>query len=151
MAKTVEGLDRLDARLKAMPAETIRQVSEAVGISAEEMKQQAIKFAPEEEGDLKASVEWHWTGQGDDGGQGEASASRQSTKGAAKLAATITAGGTLAGGHAGWVEFGTAEAPGHAATPPQPFLFPAYRLLRNRIRSRMARALSKAIKTSAGK
>lgn len=148
---TVDGLDKLKARLRAMPEETKRQVSAAIEKSAAELAGQAKRFVPVEEGDLRDSIEWHWTGQGDDSGQGDASVSRQATKGAERLAATVTAGGTAAGGHAGWVEFGTAASEGHAATPAQPFFFPAYRLLRKRIRSRIARALGKAIKAGAGK
>ena len=148
---TVEGLDKLNARLRAMPTDTKLQVSAAIEKSAEDLVAQAKRFVPVEEGDLRDSIEWHWTGQGDDSGQGEASASRQATKGAEHLSATVTAGGTLKGGHAGWVEFGTAASEGHAATPAQPFFFPAYRLLRKKIRSRIARALGKAIKASAGK
>lgn len=154
---TVEGLDKLNRRLAAMSTETKRQVSAAIEKSAQEVVAQAKRFAPVAEvngGDLRDSIEWHWTGQGgadQEGAQSARSASRQSTKGAEMLAATITAGGTPKGGHAGWVEFGTAEAPGHAATPAQPFFFPAYRLLRNRIRSRIARALGAAIRASASK
>jgi HK97 gp10 family phage protein len=148
---TVEGLDKLNRRLAAMPAETKRQVSAAIEKSAQELVAQAKRFAPVEKGDLRDSVEWHWTGQGDDSGLGAASVSRQSVKGAENLSATITAGGTPQGGHAGWVEFGTSGGEGHAATPAQPFFFPAYRLLRKRIRTRIATALSKAIKASVGR
>lgn len=149
---TVEGLDKLKRRLAILPDEAARQVSAAIEKGAEELVAQMKRFVPVEEGDLRDSIEWHWTGQGDkEGAQGEKSASRQATKGAAQLSATITAGGTLAGSHAGWVEFGTAEAPGHAATPAQAFFFPAFRILRKRIRSRITRALNKGIKMSAGK
>jgi HK97 gp10 family phage protein len=144
MAKTVEGLDKLTARLRAMPEETKRQVSAAIEKSAEELVAQIKRFVPVDRGDLQESVKWDWAGAGGDAGQGSAGASRVDAKGADKLAATVTEGDGKAF-YARWVEHGT------AATPAQPHFWPAWRLNRKKIRSRIARALSKAIKASAGK
>lgn len=149
MATKIEGLEKTLARIKAMPAAAQAQISQALEKGATELVAMQKRLAPVEEGDLRDSIEWHWTGQGD-AGQGNDSAYRQSAKGAAHLAVTITAGGAPKSGHAGWVEFSTAAAPGHAATPAQPFFFPAYRALQKRIRSRIARAMGKAVRGQVG-
>lgn len=142
---TVEGLDKLTARLRAMPEETKRQVSAAIEKSAEELVAQAKRFAPvskeSDGGKLRDSITWKWAGVGRDG---DRPATRVSTKGADRLAVTVSAGDAKAF-YARWVEFGT------VATPAQPFLFPAYRILRKRIQNRIARALSAAIKAGASK
>jgi len=144
MAKTVEGLDKLNARLKAMPAETIRQVSAAVEKGAERMVAQAQRFAPVDTGETRDSIKWEWSGAGSDTGQGEASASRVAVKGGQKLAATVTAGNAKAFA-VRWIEHGT------VTTPAQAFFWPAWRLVRKPIRAAIARALNKAIKSGAGK
>lgn len=151
MATTVEGLDKWKARLAAI-AGGHAKISEALWTGAGEFVDQAKRFVPVEEGDLRDSIERHWTGQGDQkGAQSADSASRQATKGAVQLSVTITAGGTPKAAHAGWVENGTSASESHVATPAQPFFWPAWRLIRKRVRSRVARALSAAVKQGAGK
>jgi HK97 gp10 family phage protein len=59
--------------------------------------------------------------------------------------------------YAGWVENGTAPHPAggkfegaqNPGTPAQPFFFPAYRTLRKKVKSSLARAASKAIREGA--
>lgn len=153
MAKpVVEGADKLRAKLLALPDAFSKLASAAIWTGAGEMVETAKRYVPVEEGDLRDSIERHWTGQEDRlGAQGQASASRQAVKGEFKLSATVTAGGTPQGSHAGWVEFGTAAGEGHAATPAQPFFFPAWRVIRRRVRNRINRAMREAVRQVAGR
>lgn len=148
----VEGADELRKKLLALPEAFARLASPAIWTGAGEMVDTAKRYAPVEEGDLRDSIERHWTGTEDGlGAQGKDSASRQAMKGEFKLSATVTAGGTPEAGHAGWVEFGTSEGPGHVATPAQPFFFPAWRVIRKRVRNRINRAMREAIRQVAGR
>jgi len=124
MARRVQGLDALNRKLRAMPAAAKAEIRNALDTSADEMVSLARTLAPVLEGDLKASI-------GVEPGPHE-------------LAITVKAGGPAAG-------LATIVEHGHATAAPRPFFWPAFRSLRKRIRSRLARAVSAAAKKVASR
>ncbi len=121
MAK-VTGLDRLQARIARIPADTRAELQAELQRSANDLVALQASLAPVDRGDLKSSI----------------------TIGPGKheLAVTVEAGGPNAH-HARFVEFGTAKADA------QPFFFPAYRAMRRAIRRRLGRAIAKAARKDA--
>lgn len=116
LRRTVPGLDM-----------ELRAALEKVG---NEFVSKAEQYVPVDEGDLKQSIKWDWTkATQDEVGRSPA--------------IVIQAGGedkNDPGFYARWVEFGT------PTTPKQPYFFPAYRLARRGIKSRLSRAMTRAIK-----
>lgn len=127
----VRNKDRLYRKLRRSVPGIEGELRTAIAKSADEMVALAMNYAPEKDGDLKRSIGWGW---------GSATAGILGR--AASLRAIVFAGDDTAF-YARWVEFGTKQ--GRRA---QPFFFPAYRLLRKRIRSRLSRAMTKAIKAA---
>lgn len=107
---TVEGLDKLKARINAMPGEVRKEISAAIEKSATELVAQMKRFVPVDKGDLRDSIRWDWVGGGADfGAEGlkMGRAAQLATKGNANLAAVVTAGNDKVY-YARFVEFGTA-------------------------------------------
>tara|TARA_R110002020_G_scaffold61270_3_gene165023 strand:+ start:282 stop:656 length:375 start_codon:yes stop_codon:yes gene_type:complete len=119
MARSSSQLARLSKRFEAVPKAVKAAVEKAVEQCAEELVALAKTLAPEDRGDLKESIRVE-AGEHD-------------------LARKIVAGDQDAF-YARWVEFGTLDQPAQA------FLFPAYRLLREKFKRRIDRAARKAIK-----
>lgn len=113
--------DRLFAKLRRLAPETDREVATAVAKGAEEVASTAQQFAAVASGELRDSIGW------------------QMDKSRLNIVATVSADAL----HARWVEFGT-KGGVLGSQPAQPFMFPAYRLLRRRVRSRIGRAVGKA-------
>jgi HK97 gp10 family phage protein len=132
---TVKGLDKLRAKLRAMPDEVRREIRGALEKNAEELTAMQKRLVPVDDGDLRDSIEWNW-GTGDE--------SRIGVKGEQGLAITVSAGNREIF-YAGFREFGTVKL---AAAP---FFFPSYRALRRRMKSRVSRAQNKAIKRIAAR
>lgn len=106
------------------------RLTDAMEIGADEMIEKAKALAPYDDGDLEESIDWKWV-----------KSTTLSKKQSPQL--RIFAGAeknTDDAFYARWVEFGTPD------TPRQSFFFPAYRLTKRKIRSRMSRAMTKAIK-----
>jgi len=116
---SISGLDRLQAKLRAMPREAKEEIRTALNRSADEVVNLARTLAPVADGDLRGSI--------------------RKESGSHDLKIDVKAGNEKAF-YARWVEFG---APHRTATP---FFFPAYRSLKKRIRSRLTRASTKAAK-----
>jgi HK97 gp10 family phage protein len=136
----IEGLDRLRRKLDTMEPRIARAMSEAISQNAAEMAQQSARLAPRDTGDLAETIGWMWTPS-----RNVSEATRASIKGGVRLSADVHAG--IRGGkgfHAGFVEFGTVDQ------SPQPFFYPVYRLNRRRYRSRISRAINKAVKALQG-
>lgn len=139
----IEGLDRLSRKLAAMPPQLARAISTAIETNATEMASESKRIAQgfRLTGDLEGSIGWQWTPVSN-----QSDETRGSVKGAVNLSADVFAGRKGGKGfHAGFVEFGTVNAPA------QPFFFPVYRLNSRRYKARISRELNKAIKAmSAG-
>lgn len=133
MSAKIEGLDKLRAKLRAMPAEIRSEVEAVLISSAEEVASTARALAPVDDGELKASI-----AVTPPGGSTPlySSGGRQSV---GELKAVVTAGNGAVR-YADNVEFG------HGNAAPRPYFWPAYRSKRKRIRSRIARAIGKAAK-----
>ena len=119
MASRSDQMARLNRRIATIPASMRGAVQPALDKSAEELVGKIKHLAPIDEGDLRDSAE--------------------ARSGGHELARTVTVGDDVAY-YARWVEFGT---PTHT---PQPYFFPAYRLLRKRLSNRIKRAVGKAVR-----
>ena len=106
--------DELNRRLRRLPDAAQQHVRKAVEKSADELVDLAKVLAPKETGELAKSIRPEVDPDG--------------------LSARV--GSDIR--YAQFVEFGT------QGRPATPYLFPAYRALRNRIRGRIGRAVKKA-------
>lgn len=150
MAK-VQGLDRLNRKLKAFPKAVEAEISKAMEQSANEIVSLAKSLAPVDSGDLQMSIGWTW-GDAPKGAMvlGKVKAAG---KGSGNLQITVFAGGGDAY-YARMIEFGTAPhlnggrfaGSSHPGTAAQPFFYPAYRASRKRAKGRVTRAVNKAAK-----
>lgn len=147
----VQGLDRLNRKLKALPKDAEEEISKAMEQSANEIVALAKSLAPVESGDLQMSIGWTW---GDAPKGAMVLGKVKSTgRGAGNLQITVFAGGGDAF-YARFVEFGTS---GHVnggqfagtqnpGTTAQPFFYPAYRATRKRAKGRVTRAITRSAK-----
>lgn len=117
--------DRLFANLRNTVPAIDSELRGELADGGDELVEKAKSFAPEDSGDLRDSIRWEWT--------------KSTTLFASKSPAIRFLAGSKKAFYARWVEFNH---------PRQPFFFPAYRLLRRRIKGRMSRALTRAIKKS---
>lgn len=118
MAK-VEGLARLKERFARIPQRMRTEVRLALEKGAGELVDMQKRLVPVQHGDLRDSIRWE--------------------DGRHELSVEVKAGNQKAF-YARMVEFGTVKTPAH------PYFFPAYRALRKRIRSRISRAIGKAVR-----
>ena len=131
----VQGLDKLKARWGAIP----QKVKDAVATEMEQIAQDLVDdmytMAPHLTGDLAGSIGWTW-GEAPKGTMviGKVAKNEYGT-----LQITIYAGGGDAF-YARFQEFGTRKM---AANP---FFFPVYRARRNSMKTRIGRAMNKAIR-----
>lgn len=128
----------LEARLKAIPQEVVREVQPALITGAEEVAATMRALVPVKEGDLKASITVTAPGETTppyaEGGGRRTAASNQ---------ALVTAGNEdVRHGHL--QEFGTVA---HEA---QPFMRPGFRLAKPKALRRIQRAIGKAIRNAGG-
>ena len=123
--------DKLFQSLKNTVPEVDKNLRDALAQGGDEMVQQAKSFVPKDEGDLLNSIEWEWT---------------QNTQASdSRSPAIIVMAGDDKGGkadHAMHVELGTVKM------ARQPYFFPAYRLLKRKIKGRLTRSMTKAIKAA---
>ena len=146
------GVDKLKRKLKAIPVVARQEIHEALQQSAAEMTATARNFAPVDSYALRNSIGYTF---------GEYKAENANVRGVSgggklndkDLTVTIHAGDAKAF-YAAFVEFGTAAhtnkgkfAGSHnPGTSAGPFFFPAYRLVKKRVTSRISRATNKAAK-----
>ena len=119
MATRVEGLERLKRRLARLPGKIRTEVRASLEKSADELIAFQQSLVPVDQGDLRDSI--------------------KKRDGAHELSIEVAAGDDNAF-YARFVEFGTVN------TRAQPFFYPPYRALRNRIKSRTTRAVRKAVR-----
>lgn len=165
-----EGRERLLRKMKAMPPAVRSAIKQALAQSADEITAFQKRLTPVKDGDLRASITQTWGG----GKVRYASMGvRYEDEGDPDLTVRLSAGNSKVR-YAHLVEFGTsphstvkgARKPRerrrgvkgmvhvastdprgqHPGSKPQPFFFPPYRALRRRIRSRIARATSRAVR-----
>lgn len=128
------GLDRMNRRFAAVLANVRTVVQPALLKSGDELAGMMRQLAPEDSGDLKASIAVTAPGQ---------STPPYSQPGGSRTAkeneVLITVGSTAVR-YPHLVEYGTADAPA------QPYFWPAFRLLRTRLQNRTKRAIKKAVR-----
>jgi HK97 gp10 family phage protein len=135
----VDGISGMTAELtKTIPNNVRNAAKAAMEQGAEELVKMMKSLAPVDSGGLQMSISWTW-GKPPKGSRVIAKSDPDAMGG---LAITIYAGNDVAY-YAAWQEFGTIKMPKH------PFFFPAWRSLRKRVRSRIARNVNKAIKAGA--
>lgn len=144
----VKGLDQLKAKLAKLPLAAKLAATEALMQGANELADMQRRLVPVDDGDLRASIVVTPPG---------ATTPPYSQPGGSRTAgpleAIVTAGNTDVR-YAHLVEFGAAphvaggkfKGAQHPGMRAEPFFWPSYRALRRRIKSRTARAISKAIK-----
>lgn len=150
MATRVLNRERLKRKLAALPKRARAEIHKALEKGAEEIKTTARNLVPVSSGDLRESIDYTF---------GKFEADNPNVRGVQagggledpELSVTIHAGDEKAY-YAAFVEFGTKphEQGGlfagaqHPGTKAQPYFFTAYRLLKKRVKSRIARATRKA-------
>lgn len=138
MAPNKFNSERFSRVMSNLTSEAKRELREALGRAADVITDTQRAYAPVDDGTLQASI-------------------RQEpvSEDAGKIAVVIKAGGasttrpvrngqSITYDYALGVEFGTKD------TPAQPFFFPGYRVNKRRVRSRISRAIKKAVRSSAG-
>lgn len=129
---------RLGKRLEAIPDDVLEALRPALMKSGEEVADRMRALAPEDQGDLKASIAV--TGPGEstpayaEGGGKRTAGSNQ---------VLVTAGNEKVR-HGHLQEFGTVKMEA------QPFMLPSWRLSKKRIERRITRAISAAIRKAGG-
>lgn len=129
---TVKGLDSLNRKLAKLPQVSKDRIREALAQSAREITNLMENLAPEDSGLLKGSIGWTW-------GAPPRGAVTLGTVERGDLTLTIYAGDEDAY-YIRFLEFGTLKM---AA---QPFFYPAFRALRRRAKTRIARQVSRGLK-----
>nr|WP_176024864.1 HK97-gp10 family putative phage morphogenesis protein [Brucella pseudintermedia] len=132
----VIGLPKLRKKLEALVAVGRDEIRRAMETSADEIVALAKNLVPVDKGDLKDSIGWTW-GKAPKGAMTLGKV--QSDGVDSEFTITIYAGSSEAY-YARWVEFGTQKMGA------QPYFYPSYRALRRRSKSRVTRAVTKAIK-----
>ena len=131
----VQGLDKLRSRWLAIP----QKVKDAVATEMEQIAQDLVDdmytMAPHLTGDLAGSIGWTWG----EAPKGTMVIGKVAKREYGTLQITIYAGGGDAF-YARFQEFGTRKM---AANP---FFFPVYRARRNSTKTRIGRAMNKAIR-----
>lgn len=112
--------DRLRRRLKAIPVEARKALKAQNAQNAADLVDTMKGFAPVQDGALVSSIK------------------HQDVSASTRISQRVSAGARDAP-YASWVEFGTSKSAAH------PFFWPAYRLMRRRMKSRMNRAAKKAV------
>lgn len=149
----VEGLSKLNARLKRIPMKAKAAARDMVVKSGHELAAMQRGLVAVDKGDTRDSI-----AVTPPGGTTPPYSQPGGSRTAGPLEAIVTAGNTKVR-TAHLVEYGTAPhinggwAAGtqHPGTKAQPFFWPAYRALRKRFKSRNTRAISKAIRDEFGK
>jgi HK97 gp10 family phage protein len=128
------GLDRMNRRFAAVLKNVREVVQPALLKSGEELAGMMRQLAPEDEGDLKASIAVTAPGQT------TPPYSQPGGSRAAKENEVLVTVGNVAVRYPHLVEHGTSKAPA------QPYFWPAFRLLRKRHEQRIKRAIRKAVR-----
>jgi HK97 gp10 family phage protein len=150
---TIEGLERLKKRFDRLPAEVFDQVGKAIETGADEIADMQKRLAPIRTGALRDSIAVSLDGKPPRYAAFRPQKGGKSVASETGMMAVITAGNTKVR-YAHLVEFGTAphvvggefKGAEHPGARAEPFFYPAYRALKRRVRGRISRAFSKAVK-----
>lgn len=155
-SQRIEGLDRLQKKLKALPQAVKDRIKQAMAEVANDIVNMAKGLVPTDSGELRNSINWTYG----DAPKGSISLATVAGLGGAKeLTITIYAGNDQAF-YAKWVEFGVAAHTAGGkfagaqipAIPASPFFYVSYRANRRRGKAKISRAINKAAKdVAAGK
>jgi len=143
----VDGLDKFNARVAAIPERIRENVQKAMEAAADQIVADMKRLAPKDTGELAASIGWTW-GEAPAGSMVVGTVGRGTKRRAAaggqyaSMQITIYAGGGKAF-HARFQEFGTAKMPAN------PFFFPVWRARRRGVKSAISGAIRKALRESA--
>lgn len=149
----VQGLAQLNRKLTVTIPNRVKEATrDAMEKGAEELVAMMKRLAPVDQGDLRDSIGWTW-GEAPRYAQKIAAVKAQD----GDLSITIYAGNTKVR-YAHLVEFGTkAHINGgkfagtqNRGTTAQPFFYVSWRTMRKRIKSRVTRAMKKAIRQEGG-
>lgn len=134
----VQGLDKLNRRWRAIPKAARVNVRAAMEDAANDIVEEMWSRAPQgATGRLGASIGWTWG----DAPAGTLTIGKVGGREYGTMRITIYAGGDDAF-YAWFQEFGTVNMTAN------PFFYPVWRVRRRRVRGRISRAMSKAIKES---
>lgn len=133
----VDGLARFQKRWRAIPRNARINVRAAMEHAATDIVEEMWSRAPQDEGVLAMSIGWTW-GEPPKGAMTIGTVGGSPTEG---MRITIFAGGGDAF-YAWFQEFGTLDMPAN------PFFFPVWRARRKNVKSRLSRAMTKAIRES---
>lgn len=131
----VQGLDKLNRRWKAIPQRAKENVRVAMEQAAYDIVEEMYSRAPHLTGDLAGSIGWTWG----EAPKGTMTIGKVGGKEYGTMRITIYAGGGDQF-YAKFQEFGTQDMPAN------PFFFPVWRARKKRVKSRISRAISKAIR-----
>jgi len=126
--------DRLAKRLAAIPPAVKAAVQPALIKSGDELVARMQALAPVRSGALKASIEATYPGQA------TPAYSQPGGSRVAKENEVLVTAGNAEVRYPHLVEYGTSHSPA------KPFFWPAYRLTKQRIKNRLKRAVSKAVR-----
>lgn len=154
----VHGKEKYLKQIGALPFEILNEVRKALRVSAEETTDLMRRFVPDDEStgapDLKSSIGFTFGGSGRAESEASSAANARLAKLDRGLAVTMYAGNnaTLVDGANG-EKFQNARLQefGRGGMPANPFFFPAYRLARKRVKSRLARAIRQGAKKAFAK
>lgn len=125
------GLSRFQARMRAIPQAVREAVQPALDKGASELVASMRQIAPNEDGDLQASIRKE---------DGDHELSVKVAAGGAKTTKPVRSGADTSYDYALGQEYGTKKMPAN------PFFWPAFRLNRKRLANRIKRAIGKAVK-----
>lgn len=131
--KNIAGVDRWRRQLERLPEAYRVEIDKTLEKSGQDMARAARALVPVDSGKLRGSIKVELEGARDGLGR------------AVKVSA-----GDDAAFYAIMVEHGTKEAPGHVATAPRPYFWPAFRLMRRLLKGRIKAASRRAIKKIRG-
>ncbi len=135
----LKGSAELEKRLAAIPAEVLRELRPALMKGVEEIADGMRVLVPVADGDLKDSI--------------ETTGPNETTPAYAVGGGKVTAGPNQAFVTVGNpdVRTGHLQEFGAAHHEAQPFMRPAFRLVKTRVTNRISRAIGRAIKKAGGK
>lgn len=161
----IKGVDKLKRKLKAMPKVARDEIHGALQQSAAEMVSTAKNFAPVASGALRNSIDYTFGNYAPENSNVRGVGAGGGKLNDPDLTVTVHAGDAKAY-YAAFVEFGTtghaieaksapalnlhggvyAESVEHPGASARPFFFPAYRLVKKKVKGRISRATNKAAK-----
>lgn len=127
----VQGLDRLNAKLKALRTQTAAGVKVAVGQAADVVVDMQKKLCPVDTGALRDSIQWTF-------GAPPAHSTFRSSSSQNETRAVISAGNSAVR-YAHLVEFGHLHQPAH------PFFYPGYRAAKKRAKAIITKGVKAAV------